>query len=373
MIDEEHFIETWYAVKVLCSKNGNSLYFELTFLYNSIREIQEKKMNQLSLCPLLALCLILIPTQKSFARSSKERRADPIEYSKKMTARIALGKIEYFIESKKGAGPKHDADCEDGIFFNDRFLVVIDGATDKSGRTYGPQKKKGGRIASELICRAFRELPPGADRETILKRIQMYFKAFHNRHGNVDFVGKPHFRPTACVIWFDLERNELVALGDCKARIDGKVFNDEEKLVDLLNAGFRKTVINKLGQSDRDVQESDLGRSYIMPLLKAQGRYQNNPEAPEAFQYWVIDGFPIPQEKVLSWSFSKAPEVVELSSDGYLTFPEKLEITSYESALTDALKKDPLRIGANPSTKGLTAGKKSFDDRAVLIFRRNKH
>jgi hypothetical protein len=38
--------------------------------------------------------------------------------------------------------------------------------------------------------------------------------------------------------------------------------------------------------------------------------------------------------------------------------------------LAKLLKEDPMRI-KNPSTKGLQKGNASFDDRAVLIYKRN--
>lgn len=240
---------------------------------------------------------------------------DDLQYSKAIDQSLKSGKIAYFIEGKKGAGEKNNAVCEDGLFFNDHYLAVFDGATDKSGKTY--DGKKGGRVSRDIIQGVFQELPPNTDKAEILKRINDKYQEFYNANTDIDFAKEPLFRPTATLIWYNLDTNELVAIGDSKARIDGKNYNDEAKLVDILNSDLRVKVIKTLGLSDDQVRAEDLGRFYILPLLQRQAEFQNNPQAPEAFQFWAIDGFPIPPEKLRVWKFEKAPQTIELSSDGY--------------------------------------------------------
>ena len=125
------------------------------------------------------------------------------------------------------------------------------------------------------------------------------------------------------------------------------------------------------GTSDEHLRENDLGRYYILPLLQRQAEFQNNPEAPAAFQFWAIDGFPIPHDKLRVWQFDKAPEVIELSSDGYEIYPPEASVDSYEKTLREQLAADPMRI-KHPSTKGISKDNYSFDDRAVLIYQRKK-
>ena len=55
---------------------------------------------------------------------------DDLQYSKAIDQSLKSGKIAYFIEGKKGAGEKNNAVCEDGLFFNDHYLAVFDGATN---------------------------------------------------------------------------------------------------------------------------------------------------------------------------------------------------------------------------------------------------
>ncbi|MFC7640099.1 hypothetical protein ACFQX6_02915 [Streptosporangium lutulentum] len=60
---------------------------------------------------------------------------------------------------------------------------------------------------------------------------------------------------------------------------------------------------------------------------------------------------------------------VALASDGYLSAAERLRHA--EDELAASLRADPMRIGAHPSTKGLTPGTVSFDDRTYVRVRRS--
>ncbi|MGC3965330.1 MAG: hypothetical protein QM803_18985 [Rhodocyclaceae bacterium] len=288
-----------------------------------------------------------------------------VTYDKPVSAAIDSGKIEYFMQGKGGANPEGNARCEDGLFFSNNFVAVFDGATDKSGKSY--DGKKGGRVARELIAGVFEQLPADAAKEEVLRRINAAYQTFYQAHPDMDFVKNPLWRPTATLIWYSFARKELTAVGDSKARIDGVIYNDKAKLVDVLNSDLRVKVIEHLKLTDADIAKNDLGRYYILPLLERQSEFQNNPKAPKAFQYWAIDGFPIPAEEVLTWHFDKTPKLIELSSDGYEAFPPEASVASYESAFASFLKADPQRV-KNPSTKGLQQGNVSFDDRTVLIY-----
>lgn len=286
-------------------------------------------------------------------------------YDRPVTDQIGSGSIEYFIQGKGGATPKGNAACEDGLFYNDHFIALYDGATDKSGKSYNG--KKGGRVAEEIIEAVFKSLPPDASKEEVLSRINRSYQDFYRAHPDMDFVKNPTWRPTATLIWYSFARRELVAIGDSKARVDGVAINKKSKLVDDLNSELRVRVINTLKLSEADVAKNDLGRFYILPLLERQSAFQNNPKAPKAFQYWAIDGFDIPAEEVLVWRFDKTPALIELSSDGYENYPAESSVKAYEEDFAKFLKEDPQRI-KYPSTKGLQDGNVSFDDRAVLIY-----
>ncbi|MBS1229513.1 MAG: hypothetical protein H6R17_2790 [Proteobacteria bacterium] len=286
-------------------------------------------------------------------------------YDRPVNDKIDSGAIEYFIQGKGGATPKGNAACEDGLFYNDHFIALYDGATDKSGKSYNG--KKGGRIAEEIIENVFKGLPPEASKEETLARINRSYQDFYKAHPEMDFVKNTTWRPTATLIWYSFARRELVAIGDSKARIDGVNINKKSKLVDDLNSELRVRVIKQLKLSEADIAQNDLGRFYILPLLERQSDYQNNPKAPKAFQYWAIDGFDVPAEEVLVWRFDQTPKLIELSSDGYENYPAASNVKAYEEDFANFLKEDPQRI-KYPSTKGLQQGNVSFDDRAVLIY-----
>ena len=109
--------------------------------------------------------------------------------------KIDSGAIEYFIQGKGGATPKGSAACEDGLFYNDHFIALYDGATDKSGKSYNG--KKGGRIAEEIIENVFKGLPPEASKEETLARINRSYQDFYKAHPEMDFVKNTTWRPTA--------------------------------------------------------------------------------------------------------------------------------------------------------------------------------
>lgn len=290
---------------------------------------------------------------------------DKIIYSKPVQDTISQGTIKYFIEGKEGANSKANLKTEDGLFYNNHYLAVFDGATDKSGKVY--QGRKGGRVARDIIYDVFDNLPKGLPPSEVISTINKSYQEFYSQNPSLDFEKNPLFRPTSTLIWFDFTTNTLASIGDAKARIDGKSYGETEKLVDELNSELRSLTISKIGLENEQIQENDLGREYILPLLKKQSDFQNNPKAPEVFQYWAIDGFNIPDDKISTWKFNETPKTIELSSDGYF-YPEDSTIESYERKVFSVIKEDPMMVKKYKSTKGVGEGNVSFDDRAVLIF-----
>lgn len=56
---------------------------------------------------------------------------------------------------------------------------------------------------------------------------------------------------------------------------------------------FLETELQK-GATIEELRRSDTGREFILPLLKQQQLFQNNP-ATGAYWYPIIDGFPVPE------------------------------------------------------------------------------
>ena len=98
---------------------------------------------------------------------------DNLTYDKLVQTSVKSGSIDYFIQGKGGAGEKNNQICEDGLFFNDHYLAVFDGATDKSGKKY--DGKKGGRVSRDIIQDVFQSLPPNTDKLVVLQKINEKF------------------------------------------------------------------------------------------------------------------------------------------------------------------------------------------------------
>ena len=279
-------------------------------------------------------------------------------------SKLPQGSLEFFLQSKKG--PTHGESCEDGLFFSSHYLVVVDGASDKTGHRFDGHT--GGWICKETILEVFRSLPGSEAPERIVGVINEALRERYKAY-DIDYRNDPQVRFSASLIWYDFDAHALYAVGDCKARIDGKPYNAEEKTVDRLHSELRCEV---LALQERDLSqplEHDPGRDYILPLLKNQTEYQNRADAPESLQYWVIDGTDIPDEEIRRWSFSEPPRVIELSSDGYAEFPSEMSVSGYEATLKELLEEDPNLAHRVKSTKGLKPGNTSFDDRTILIFK----
>jgi len=113
------------------------------------------------------------------------------------------------------------------------------------------------------------------------------------------------------------------------------------------------------------LKEPDVGRAFIEPLRMGQKLFQNNPNAPEAYQYWVMDGFPVsPEAGIVLHKIPKETNQIILASDGYPMLHSTLKNT--EDALNSLVKNDPLLMAKYLSTKGVAIGAESFDDRTFL-------
>lgn len=79
--------------------------------------------------------------------------------------------------------------------------------------------------------------------------------------------------------------------------------------------------------------------------------------------YAVIDGFPIPLDKVKTYNAADADTLI-LATDGYPQLFPTLAAT--EAHLQECLHEDPLMLTIHPATKGWMLGSDSFDDRSFL-------
>jgi len=191
----------------------------------------------------------------------------------------------------------HDEDCEDAIFIGPAFVAVIDGATSKTERRW--QGQTGGRIAALTLKETFARIPPKSTAREAVDLLTAALRERYEREGIYEIVrADPVQRAVASFVALSLWRREIWFVGDCQCLLDGQLLTNRKEL-DAITANARALFLEAelaAGKSITALRERDPGRTYILPLLERQMRFQNNPESGP---YWfaVIDGFPVPDEE----------------------------------------------------------------------------
>jgi len=251
------------------------------------------------------------------------------------------------------------ARCEDIVVTTDHLVAVIDGATDKSGRAFHSDGRPvtGGRFAALQIAAILREMKPGMCAEAAVASItEQLDAAVQAQAGELP----DHDRPCASAVVYDAANEQVWRVGDCSVRIDG-VVHIGAKRIDTITSEFRAAYFATLDEHDH---ETDPGREVILPLLRRQAALANRPGE---FGYGVINGTPVPEQFIEVFPVPPTTRELVLASDGYPTLPATLACA--EDDLAARLAADPCCVGQLRSTKGLTPGARSFDDRAWVRLR----
>ena len=82
--------------------------------------------------------------------------------------------------------------------------------------------------------------------------------------------------------------------------------------------------------------------------------------------YAVVDGFPIPEDKVPVITIGFQPNEIVFASDGYPFLCNTL--AESEQKLDEQRRNDPLNIHTFKATKAFVEGNNSFDDRTYVRF-----
>jgi hypothetical protein len=167
------------------------------------------------------------------------------------------------------------------------------------------------------------------------------------------------------VVVYSKHHNEIWMVGDCQCLIGDKLYMNT-KIVDEIAANARALYLELeliIGKTKVDLIEFDSGREFIMPLLKRQSFFQNShPES--SYSYGAIDGFEVDKSAIKIIKVESNTKYLILASDGYPQLLPSLEAS--EKMLQKILREDPLFIKNYKSTKGLSKGYISYDDRAYL-------
>jgi hypothetical protein len=267
--------------------------------------------------------------------------------------------IEWHTESR---GPRDQN--EDAVVITDAHVVVIDGATDIGDKRYRGQTP--GRFAMEVLSAAVRELPADASADAAIDQLSDALLAAATETG---MKADAHVRPTATVACFSVARREVWRVGDAPVRI-GAFVSIPHTALDVLASGTRAAydrAMIALGTPLAEIEHRDPGRDIVLPILRLQTRFQNDPADFAEFGRGAIDGRRVPARFRERWTADPGTEVV-LATDGYPTPAPTLAQAEVE--LAELLARDPLRIDwAAPGTKGRRPGAASFDDRAYVRLR----
>lgn len=277
-----------------------------------------------------------------------------------MRKHIHASVAELFIQSKTG----NIQDCEDLIHISQHYMAVIDGASSKTNKKW--DGRTGGRLAAEVIDRAFASLPSSCNARQAADLLTLALRETYRDFGALDLLqADPRQRASAVLAAVSLPRRELWLIGDCQILLGDRVLTRPNRVDEILaeaRALFLELDI-LAGATVDALRRKEAGYQYILPVLERQQLLQNNPSGGE-YWYPAVDGFPIPSEGIIVETIPDEISDIVLASDGYPVLKKTLKES--EDALASVLLEDPLLFRKHKSTKGVLSGNLSFDDRAYL-------
>ncbi|MFF9601737.1 hypothetical protein ACF1GY_05585 [Streptomyces sp. NPDC014684] len=245
-----------------------------------------------------------------------------------------------------------------------RFAGVVDGVTDKSGRSYGTDS--GGRLAAKRVAAALCALAADATADQAVSAATIAVAELRDVFGVPDGDPTP---PAAGFAILSVQRREIWRVGDANvAWTSGLewVQREGETLLDKAAATVRAVYLTALLEQGADptkLTATDPGREVILPMLQMQGMLANR-DAADPLGYGVIDGTQVPPRHIEVFALPDAACEVVMVTDGYLSAAPTLQAAEAELRLS--LVADPLRIKAHRATKAVRPGAESFDDRSYV-------
>lgn len=247
--------------------------------------------------------------------------------------------------------------CEDALFYNDDWAVVIDGCS--SAKKNVSEALPQGVIARDICLAALATLPADADCQKAFEHLNLAFVRWYEKQGILATAKKESsIRPCAYLALLSIRRREVWVLGDCQALVNGTLVTTH-KAVDSLMENLRSFLLEAGLLSGKQERYSSL----LEPIKALQPLFQNN-QSPNAYSYATLDGFFSDYQAIKIFHLPKTATEVVLATDGYPQL--KASLSASEEALQGLLARDPLCFRENRQTKGMLAGQSSFDDRAYL-------
>lgn len=271
--------------------------------------------------------------------------------------------IEKNIIGKAGAEK-----CEDAIIVTEAFAAVVDGSTSKSSLPPLGCSRSHGQIAADCVCEYIKSCEPEVCLEAfcngVTKALRDKYRMYRPELSMQHLTDHPEDRFTCSAIVYSAYHNEIWMIGDCHCMLTERGngeqhYFENNKPMEAVLAARRAERIEQLlaeGGTVDEIRLKDEGRASIINALKKSMIYQNR-------EYAVIDGFPIPVEKIKVVKTDDAEEMI-LASDGYPWLCPTL--AESESRLQQLLHEDPLLIRSYQATKCWHPDNDSFDDRSYI-------
>jgi glycerophosphoryl diester phosphodiesterase len=265
--------------------------------------------------------------------------------------------IEEFLQAKS-FDPER---CEDVLVITDHFAAIVDGATSKSARS--AECIAPGRLLAQVLAKAVQEWHPSITARSAVDHLTALAQEFNDRQAKSD-----EELGSASVIILSLARREVWRVGDCLLLIGRKEYppkNELEQSIASVRAAYNQITLRS-GTTVTDLQQRDLGRELVLPLLKTQNALANV-AGESRFAFGVLNGVAVPDAHLEIVTLQSGSYDIVLCSDGYPRAFASLH--EAETELTAALTADPLCITEIVATKGKGIGDASYDDRAYVRLR----
>lgn len=265
-----------------------------------------------------------------------------------------------FIMGKNGSSDL----CGDAYVWTENYIAVLDGATPKGNFLWNGQK--GDTFVSHLLADAIVSMDKDFNASEAIMYLNNIVREEYKKHG-LDFsLLQPEERLQCSIIIYSLAKKEIWSFGDCMLRINEREFyniKEGDRLFAALRAFCIQIEKDKRGANINELELSEYGRECILPYLK---QYVTLANQNVPFGYDVIDGGNINVNHIKIYAVQKNDCVV-MATDGYPRLFASIEET--EDYLQKALKTDPMCIDILRSTKGISQGNVSFDDRTYVSFK----
>lgn len=266
--------------------------------------------------------------------------------------------IEQSTISKRADGKE----CEDGLFVSNDFIAVVDGVTPKGKWLWDGHTS--GYYAKSLVMKGLKELEPDVTAEEAVKHLNACVYSGYTpellEKARVD--SKEQIQ--ACVIIYSVAKQQIWSFGDCQCIINCRIYTHEKKF-DTIVSEMRSLYLELekiCGKSEKELEEHDTGRDFIMPILQKESLLANSPTK---YGFDNLNGFELCLDRIQVYDICEGDQIV-LASDGYPSLQPTLK--SSERLLKQTLENDPLCYKNYLSTKGFKPENVSFDDRTYIRF-----